>query len=190
MTVITVELIDSLLNPSQGRSAEDQFKSINLPTRVHGLFSILIHTISPQDVPRCMLACVLLRRDIASLGAFTCMQGHGDMAREIVAMLGAMVDPLLAYLGQIHQDKDVQTKRQLVFVIAEVCSTLSLLDDELARSSINNVLNSISSAVSYYYYLLLFNVSEKTNTNLLASSICHGNTLPHIPILLQVFRCE
>jgi hypothetical protein len=101
MTAITVELIDALLNPSKGRTAEDQFKYINLPTRVHGLFSLLIHTISPQDVPRCMLACVLLRRDISSLGAYTCVQGHIDQAREIAAMLGAMVDPLLAFLGQM-----------------------------------------------------------------------------------------
>ena len=186
MTAITVELIDALLNPSKGRTAEDQFKSINLPTRVHGLFSLLIHTISPQDVPRCMLACVLLRRDISSLGAYTCVQGHIDQAREIAAMLGAMVDPLLAFLGQMYQDQDqdAQTRRQLGFVVAEVCSTLSLLDDDLAQASVNNVLNSISSSCSMANKpsLDLLSTLALRAPFALASTSTHSQALP---MLLQ-----
>jgi hypothetical protein len=164
MAAITVELLDALLNPVDGRAAEGQFQSIPLPTRVHDLFTLLIHTIAPQqNIPRCMLACVLLRRDISSLGGYACVQQQQQVVGEVVAMLGAMVDPLLgvAGLGQVDPEKEkdpnAPTRRQLGFVVAEVCATLSLLDDGLAQASVQSVqkvLNCISSSVRWNEFLM------------------------------------
>lgn len=142
MNTITLELLDALLNPSEGRSGEEHFSSIILPSRVHGLFSLLINTISPQDAARSMLACVLLRRDISSLGVYTFAQGHEDQAADIVSMLGGMVDPLLNILGQ-----NAHTSRLIGFVIAEVCAALSLMDTNKALMAVNNIIKIVESSV-------------------------------------------
>jgi hypothetical protein len=143
MAQISIGLIDALLQPSHDRSAEETFKSISLPERVNGLFHLL-SSLSLQDVSRSMLICVLLRRDISSLGEYT--MKRMDQGVEITKMLAIFIAPLLNIMHTSGMDAHVQ--RLLGHVIAEVCSVLSLLDPQLASNSVSIVLDKIADGVS------------------------------------------
>ncbi len=160
MTGITIQLIDALLNPSQDRSAETHYQSILLPSRVLGLFSLLSQSefqtqpnIDANDVARCMLTCVLLRRDIACLGGYAIQNAH--QIHEIVQMMTGMLMPLLQSLSSptdsantTNDKKVAPIKRQIRFVLAEVCSILSLMDETKAKEAVNEIFRSISNVVS------------------------------------------
>lgn len=143
MAQISIGLIDALLQPSHDRSAEETFKSISLPERVNGLFHLL-SSLSLQDVSRSMLTCVLLRRDISSLGEYT--MKHMDQGVEITKMLGIFIAPLLNIMHTSGMDAHAQ--RLIGHVIAEVCSVLSLLDPQLASNSVSIVLDKIADGCS------------------------------------------
>jgi hypothetical protein len=143
MSGISVELIDALLQPNHDRSAEQIFKAISLPVRINGLINLL-PTLSLQDVSRSMLVCVLLRRDISSLGEYT--MKHMDQGMDITKMLGLFISPLLNMM--YTSGVDAQVQRLLGHVIAEVCSVLSLLDAQLASNSVSIVLDKIADGVS------------------------------------------
>ncbi len=166
MTGITIQLIDALLNPSQDRSAETHYQSIILPSRVLGLFSLLSQSefqtqpnIDANDVARCMLTCVLLRRDISCLGGYAIQNSH--QIHEIVQMLAGMVNPMLECLScqldmnsgstdATNDKKIAPIKRQIRFVMAEVCSILSLMDEAKAKEAVNATLSNINEMVCRY----------------------------------------
>eukprot|EP00554_Chaetoceros_debilis_P008282 CAMPEP_0194100128 /NCGR_PEP_ID=MMETSP0150-20130528/1111_1 /TAXON_ID=122233 /ORGANISM="Chaetoceros debilis, Strain MM31A-1" /LENGTH=1242 /DNA_ID=CAMNT_0038786455 /DNA_START=30 /DNA_END=3758 /DNA_ORIENTATION=- len=144
MESIQIELIDALLCPSKDRAAESHFASLNLPSRVHGLFLLLpqCQTTHAHNAARCMLICVLLRRDISALGGY-CIQNR-EQAKEIVQMVEAILAPLLGLLD----GPEAAVNRQISFVIAEVCSILSLMDDIRGKDAARAILISISDACS------------------------------------------
>ena len=167
MSLITAELLDALLNPSLGRNAEQQFKAIILPSRIHGLFSIL-QSLQCDNAnagecisdSRSMLACVLLRRDVSAIGGYVSKQPNE--ANEILSMLTGMVQPLLGFFQVLCEQNQSQSQvqRQIGFVIAELCSALSLLTEEAAATAATLVLNTIGQACS---------MAQKPALDLLAS---------------------
>lgn len=161
MSGISVELIDALLQPNHDRSAEKTFKSISLPDRVNGLFH-LISSLSLQDVPRSMLTCVLLRRDISSLGEYSIK--NADQGMDITKMLGIFISPLLNIM--YSSGVDTQVQRLLGHVIAEICSVLSLLDAQLASNSVSLVLDKIADMVSFQNIFETFRTKEDSCNDL------------------------
>ena len=173
MTDLTESLLDSLLNPGIGRNAEQQFKAITLPSRIHGLFSLLQSSLLNANVnanhananananaSRTMLACVLLRRDISSIAGHVSQHVHTQMQpneNDIIAMLNGMVQPLLDFFQQPLQSP---VQRQLGFIIAELCSALSILDENAAITTATLVLHTIGHACS---------MAHKPSLDLLAS---------------------
>lgn len=143
MPGITIDIIDALLHPSLGRNAEETFKAIALPVRVHGLFEVL-SSLSPQDVSRFMLACVLIRRDISSLGVY--VMKNSEHGPDVTKLLEIMLPNLLNMMDSTGIDSQVH--RLLGHVVAEVCSVLSLLDFDLASSSVSIVWDKIADPVS------------------------------------------
>lgn len=165
MTQITTELIDALLSPAANPNAETQFKSIPLATRVKSLVAILQHlqslttlqslspSLSNSNVARFMLIAVLLRRDVSSLGGYSIKNVKLNSEWEIVRMLGEMMKPLLDIFDTgtgtgNHDDGMGGVRRQIGFVIAEVCSSLSVMEDGIAVDVMNVVLDRIAHGVS------------------------------------------
>jgi len=74
---------------------------------------------------------------------------HPDQAQDICIMLSGMIGTLLDLLRECECGVgQVQVQRQIGFVIAEVCSTLSLMDDGLAGRAVSSVLHAIADSVS------------------------------------------
>ena len=161
MSEITIELIDALLSPAANPNAESQFKSIPVPTRVQSLLVILQQclpsqsstTAQPQantNIPRLMLTAVLLRRDVSSLGGYSIKNVKLNSEWEIVRMLGETVKPLLDIFDLCNRDEAMHgIRRQIGFVIAEVCSSLSVMEDGIAVDVMNVVLNRSANGVSW-----------------------------------------
>ena len=145
MSSVSLELIDQLLSPSQNRDAEQHFKAIVLPSRIHGLFTLLssLMASNQEEHPRCMLASVLLRRDLSSLGGFMMTKANQDAVplNDVLSMLSSMVQPLMAFFQQAQK----QAQRRISFIIAELCSALSLLNQEAAITASNTILSAIYS---------------------------------------------
>lgn len=154
MSEITAELIDALLSPAANPNAESQYKAIPVPTRVQSLLAILQQCIVSQapnttTIPRLMLTAVLLRRDVSSLGGYSIKNVKLNSEWEIVRMLGENVKPLLDIFDVCNRDTAMNgVRRQVGFVIAEVCSSLSVMEDSIAIDVMNVVLNRIASGVS------------------------------------------
>jgi hypothetical protein len=158
-TIINNQLLDDLMNPNtaSGREAEARFKAIELPTRIKSLMdvfhqSLALLTLSPSMSenhsqsfsPTLLLACVLLRRDISSLGTWVWLQavvqegqkdfsGAQNLCHDMLSLMSNIVDCLLEYFvhlgqgahaGHHHfQRRDVRAlQRHIGQVIAEACS--------------------------------------------------------------------
>lgn len=170
---VSIELIDALLSPTTNPNAESQYKSIAIPIRVQSLLSIIEQTLFQQKqqeqqqhnnathIPRLMLSSVLLRREISSLGSYTLKNSVKlNSEWEIVRMLGESIKPLLAIFDTIcihnHTFNDSSlnnVRRQIGFVIAQVCSTLSIMDDGISVDVMNAVLDKIAHGVSITFRL-------------------------------------
>lgn len=63
-----------------------------------------------------------------------------------------MVEAMLAPLLELLDVSEAAVKRQVGFVIAEVCSILSLMDDIRGKEAVKSILISISDAVSIFQF--------------------------------------
>lgn len=158
---INNELLNALLNPhtASGKEAEAQFKAIQLPTRIKGLTTVFyqsLHALSSSMSdnqmrsvsPTLFLACILLRRDISSLGSWVWLQavlleelsdfsGALNLCHDLLSYMSHIVECCLEYFvpmgvhsdGYHSQRWNIQQKRDICAlqrhigqVIAEACS--------------------------------------------------------------------
>lgn len=169
MAELTLELLDALLSPTQNAKAEEYYQSIPLIRRISSLVQLLqgLQLTTPQDSTngsssfqsQSMLACVLLRRNIQSLGGAIAI--NDTVAVEGLANVGQAVDlckgvveALLTMWGQGTWNKPV--KRQMGFVLAEATSTLLLMDEGTSGDVVNLILGNIAPAVSHYFCLFVW----------------------------------
>lgn len=154
--------LEALMSPnaSKRREAEAHFKDIPLPNRLQSLMNVLhqslsaLLTVSPSlsqhdlqsySPTTTFLACVLLRRDISSLGSWVWLQaileedagdlsGALNLCNDILSLMSYIVEFLLecfVHMGthsggnddDAQRQKDIRAlQRQIGQVIAEVCS--------------------------------------------------------------------
>lgn len=142
---ITVELLDSMLAPSPGNPAEAHYRTIPLDSRVRELTSLLtqLHGDNAANAGRCMLAAVLLRREVESLAGKQQLTGLAPSSA--VSLMGEIANPLMSLFLQ----KEVtQSRRQIGHIIAELSSSLSLVSVEDGKEWMTTVLNHIRPGVS------------------------------------------
>lgn len=145
---ITIELLDSMLAPSPGNPAEAHYRTIPLDSRVRELTSLLtqLHGDNAANAGRCMLAAVLLRREVESLAGK--QQLTGLVPSSAVALMGEIANPLMSLFLQ----KEVtQSRRQIGHIIAELSSSLSLVSVEDGKEWMTTVLNHIRPGVSIVF---------------------------------------
>lgn len=160
----TVKLLEALLNPGteSGKAAEMEFKGIPLPHRIAGLLDILCQSLQSSSFiqsessetvtpisPHIFLACVLLRRDVSSLGSWVWLQtimddaqcnpiGSPNLCHEMLSLISSITKSLLEYFILLmgHHDsigrrpnfehlprRDILSLQRLIgHVIAEACS--------------------------------------------------------------------
>lgn len=109
-----------------------------------------------------MLISVLLRRNVSSLGSYSVKNVKLKSEWEVVRLLGEMISPLLNIfvnvcgvgsgenklpLSKISGIHNIQ--RQIGFIIAEVCASLSVMEESISIDVMNIVLDQISHGVSY-----------------------------------------
>ncbi len=164
MSQITIELIDSLLSPTTNPNAESQYKSFPIPIRIQSLLSILQHSLLQQqqqssstsyNIPRLMLTSVLLRREVSSFGNYNIKNVKMTSEWEIVRILGEMINPLLEIFhvcgdtrSQRNNDELKNVRRMIGYVIAQVCSSLSVMEEGISVDVMNVVLDTIAHGVS------------------------------------------
>ncbi|KAL7537732.1 hypothetical protein ACHAXR_008907 [Thalassiosira sp. AJA248-18] len=181
---VTNNLLDSMLTPTPGQPAEALYHSIPLPNRVRELTSLLHQLSSSCDnnnAGRSMLAAVLLRRDIGSLGGNETMTGLSSS--QSVAIMGDIAEPLLSLFSSSSQTTQ---RRQIGHCIAELCSSLSVVSESHGREWMKSVLGRLEpgcAAMDTMYLRLLTDIAERSPVTLwsvgtteIFSSLFRGQT--------------
>mmetsp|Transcript_27299 Transcript_27299/g.31798 ORF Transcript_27299/g.31798 Transcript_27299/m.31798 type:complete len:1305 (+) Transcript_27299:116-4030(+) len=187
MTEITTELIDALLCPTSNTNAEKHYKSIPIPTRIKSLLSLLqslpLSTITANydDISRSMLIAVLLRKEVSSLAGYSVQNVKFVSEWEIVRILGEMTNPLL-HVFETCNCSSSNVKRQIGFVIAEVCSSLSVMEEGISIHVMNLVLERIANECSKTDKASLYLLSSLAQRSPLTLIDAKGKELP---IILQ-----
>jgi hypothetical protein len=137
--MITVELLDALISPGPSRQqAEVHFQSIPLVERVQGLLNVLF--LPNIEEGHVLMATVLLRRDIASLG----------VQQTSTVLLKSLVEPLLQLFQKLAS---ASCRRQVGYCLAEVCCSLSLSEE--GQAVFETVLATIAPKVRLHVVRLL-----------------------------------
>ena len=143
---ITIELIDGILSPTTHASAEVAYKAIPLLERINGILSLtgrMPCINNHQDVGRAMLSYVLLRRDISLL----CGEANKDETAQTISLLSNMEGQLTdAFFRTANENGSV--RRQIAFCVAEICSSLTLLNDKAGLDAMSGLLLKIKPSVS------------------------------------------
>jgi hypothetical protein len=130
---ITVDLLDALLSSGPSRQpAEVYFQSQPLVERIQGVFNVLFLPDIQQG--QLLMATVLLRRDISSLG----------MQETSPELLQKLVEPLLQLFEKLSS---ASCRRQVGYCLAEVCNSLSLSQE--GQAVVETVLTTIVPKVRY-----------------------------------------
>jgi len=142
---ITIELLDSMLAPSPGNPAEAHYRTIPLDSRVRELTTLLtqLHGENAANAGRCMLAAVLLRREVETLAGKQQLTGLAPSSA--VSLMGEIANPLMSLF---LQNEVTQSRRQIGHIIAELSSSLSLVSVEDGKEWMKTVLNHIRPGVS------------------------------------------
>jgi len=142
---ITIELLDSMLAPSPGNPAEAHYRTIPLESRVRELTILLtqLYGNDASNAGRCMLAAVLLRREVETLAGKQQMTGLAPSSA--VSLMGEIANPLMSLF---LQNEVKQSRRQIGHIIAELSSSLSLVSVEDGSEWMKTVLNHIRPGVS------------------------------------------
>eukprot|EP00985_Skeletonema_marinoi_P027946 scaffold23596_cov208-Skeletonema_marinoi.AAC.4 len=137
---ITIELLDSMLAPSPGNPAEAHYRTIPLDSRVRELTTLLtqLHGENAANAGRCMLAAVLLRREVETLAGKQQLTGLAPSSA--VSLMGEIANPLMSLF---LQNEVTQSRRQIGHIIAELSSSLSLVSVEDGKEWMKTVLNYI-----------------------------------------------
>ena len=150
---VTLDLLDALLSPTDRASAELIYHSLPLISRASSILSILI-SFPPHcntNTGRIMLASVLLRRDIATMGGTIDNSVHLSEKKSYAKLLTEMVDPMMDLFGKANDG----TRRFLGHVVAEICLSLSVLDESnenLSEKVIREIIDRIGPGVSQLIY--------------------------------------
>lgn len=144
--MITAQLLDGLLSPTHRQQAEFHLESMSVVDRAQGLLAILpqlhLHLHLEGQI---LLAAVLLRRQVTLLGEQVIL--NQLKVRQVSSLLRGMVDPLLVlFVGRST------ARRQVGHVLAELCSTMSLLSEPDSHLVLNQILEQIAPAVSTFYF--------------------------------------
>jgi hypothetical protein len=143
MMLITAELLDALLSSGPSRKeAEAHLNTLNLTDRIEGLVSTLSFSVPQNHI---LIASVLLRRDIATLGGQALEQTIDlNVAKDLLIKLSA---PLL----QIFQSlPSAPCRRQVGFCLTEVICSLSLLSEQDSQATLQSILNTIGPLVRHF----------------------------------------
>jgi hypothetical protein len=142
MTLITTELLDALLSSGPSRKeAEVTFNSLDLTNRIQGLVSTLSCTSNNSHI---LIASVLLRRDIATLGGQALEQKLSpNVARDLLLNV---VAPLLNLFQSLPF---APCRRQVGYCLSEVICSLSLLFEQEAQTTLESILNTIHPLVCF-----------------------------------------
>ena len=140
MTLITAELLDALLSSGPSRKeAEAHFHTLDLTNRIQGLVSTLSGTANQSHI---LIASVLLRRDIATLGGQALEQKiNPSVARDLLVNL---VAPLLNLFQSLPS---APCRRQVGYCLTEVICSLSLLSEQDGQTTLESILNTIGPLV-------------------------------------------
>ena len=135
-STITVELLDALLSSGPARQqAEDLFKTVALKERIQGLVTILTSTSIQEG--HILLACVLLRRDIATITE---------------PFLKDLTEPLLQLFQKLSS---AACRRQVGYCLVEVCSSLSLVSPQDSQAALQSILAVIDPLVRAFVTILV-----------------------------------
>lgn len=140
---ITAALLDALLSSGPSRQqAEIVLNSMCLVDRIQGWMNVL-HSPALAHGPM-LMAFVLLRRDVASLGE----ESLRSPSVNGVDLLKSLVEPLLQLFQSLSTGSACQ--RQVGFVLTEVCCSLSLLSANDSHAALLSILNAIAPMVCGY----------------------------------------
>jgi len=150
---ITIELLDSMLAPSPGNPEEAHYRTIPLDSRVRELTILLsqLYGNNASNAGRCMLAAVLLRREVETLAGKQEMTGLAPSF--VVSLMGEIANPLMSLF---LQNEVKQSRRQIGHIIAELSSSLSIVSMEDGREWMKTVLNQIRLGVSVLVALHIY----------------------------------
>jgi hypothetical protein len=142
MTLITTELLDALLSSGPSRKeAEVTLNSLDLTNRIQGLVSTLSCTSNNSHI---LIASVLLRRDIATLGGQALEQKISpNVARDLLVNV---VAPLLNLFQSLPF---APCRCQVGYCLTEVICSLSLLFEQEAQTTLESILNTIHPLVCF-----------------------------------------
>ena len=154
---LTLEVLDALLSPTQNAKAEEYYQSIPLVHRMSSLVQLLPNLLQDPNqngyVAQSMLACVLLRRNIQSLGGMIACNDPVEgveSVQKVVEICKHVVDTVLALWSALETSNSTMKpiRRQMAFVVAEIVSTLLLTEENSSVAVVNLVLEKIAPAVS------------------------------------------
>lgn len=164
---ITIELLDSMLAPSPGNPAEAHYRTIPIESKVRELTNLLTQLDggNATNAGRCMLAAVLLRREVETLGGKQQLTGLAPSSA--VSLMGQIANPLMSLFLQ----KEVtQSRRQIGHIIAELSSSLSLVSVEDGKEWTKTVLNHIRTGVSIICTVaLIVKIIQHTNLQMIGT---------------------
>lgn len=137
---ITTELLDALLSSGPSRQeAEAHFNSLELVDRIQGLISVLSSLTKPDHI---LIASVLLRRDISTLGGQALEQQiPPDSALQLLKNLA---EPLLQLFQSLPS---APCRRQVGYCLCEVICSLSLLSEQESQKTLQAILTTIGPSV-------------------------------------------
>lgn len=154
---VTRELLDALLSPGGGATAEAEahLSSLSTSDRIAGLVGILLEggrdpSSAGSWAPRATLAAVLLRRDLASLAGVG--GGAAGAPSQAMSMADELVGPLLGLFLEATDAATAGVRRQVGHCLAELCLSASVLETAEAGAGpgrvMTTVLNGIGPGVS------------------------------------------
>jgi hypothetical protein len=141
--MITSQLLEGLLSPTHRQQAERHLELMSIVDKAKGLIAILPQLVQVDQV---MLTAILLRRQVALLGEQVFLRKV--LVSQASLLLQDMVDPLLLFFGDINNT----ARRQIGHVLAELCSTLSVLSLNESQVVLNKILERIAPTVSCFYF--------------------------------------
>ena len=146
---ITIDLLDSMLVPSHGNPAENNYLSISLDLRVRELASLLaqLDDNNATNTARRMLVAVLLRRDVETLAGK--QQHTGLSPASVVSLMGEIANPLMSmfFKSEVTQP----SRRQIGHIIAELSSSLSIVSSKDGEEWMKTILHHVRPGVSISY---------------------------------------
>lgn len=139
---ISVELLDALLSSGPSRQeAEAHFNALSLTDRIEGLVAVLS---TATQTNRILIASVLLRRDVATLGGKALEQQVP--AQSALGLLQKLVEPLLHLFQSLPP---ALCRRSIGYCLTEVICSLSLLSLDDSITALQAILTTIGPSVRY-----------------------------------------